>query len=128
MLREVEKTRQIAGEPSRRWFSDEVFDLIVWYSAAVDIIGFQLCYRAWPNEKALTWLKGEGFSHNRIDQGEGRPDHHKMTPILLPDGAFDAQQVREQFRAASAEIDPGVAKLVSRAMQHYPDADFSTDG
>lgn len=128
MLREVEKTRQIAGEPSRRWFSDEVFDLIVWYSATAEIIGFQLCYRAWPDEKALTWVKGEGFSHNRIDPGEGRPDHHKMTPILLPEGAFDARQVREQFRAASAEIDPEVAALVSRAIRHYPDADLSTDG
>jgi hypothetical protein len=127
MLKEVKKTRQITGEPYRRWFSDAVFDLIVWYSAKADIIGFQLCYRAWPNEKALTWLKGEGFSHNRIDQGEGRPDHHKMTPILLPDGAFDAQQVRASFRAASAEIDPQVAEIVSRAMRHYPDPDFSAN-
>jgi hypothetical protein len=142
MLREIEKTRQIAGEPRRRWFSDEVFDLIVWYAdvaeapsetgrspsaAAPDptgIVGFQLCYRDWPEEKALTWLKGEGFSHNRIDPGEGRPDHHKMTPILLPDGEFDAGQVREQFRTACAQIDPLVADTVCNALSHYPDPDF----
>ena len=134
MLKEILKTRQITGEPRRRWFSDEVFDLIVWYADPMsapfmaapsdggpapdadagnpgedgeeDIVGFQLCYREWPEEKALTWLKGEGFSHNRIDQGEGRPDHHKMTPILLPDGEFDAGQVQDQFRTACAEIDP----------------------
>ena len=29
MLKEVQKTRQITGEPHRRWFSDETFDLIV---------------------------------------------------------------------------------------------------
>jgi hypothetical protein len=124
MLKEVEKTRQIAGEPYRRWFSDAVFDLIVWYAAAGEIIGFQLCYRAWPDEKALTWLKGEGFSHNRIDSGEGRPDHHKMTPILLPDGEFDAGQVHRQFRAASADIDPQVIETVCKVLDHYPDPDF----
>lgn len=124
MLREIEKTRQIAGEPYRRWFSDEVFDLIVWYSSEAQIIGFQLCYRSWPDEKALTWLKGEGFSHNRIDQGEGRPDLHKMTPILLPDGEFDAERVSAQFLAASTEIDPQVTEIVSRAIGRYPNADL----
>jgi hypothetical protein len=141
MLKEIQKTRQLAGEPLRRWFSNEVFDLIVWYgdpaaaldgdeasapdpSGATTIVGFQLCYRDWPEEKALTWLKGEGFSHNRIDSGEGRPDHHKMTPILLPDGEFHAGQVREQFRAACVEIDPQVAETVCNALGRYPDPDF----
>mgnify|MGYP001821922856 CR=1 FL=1 len=142
MLTEIKKTRQLAGEPRRRWFSDEVFDLIVWYgepgqaasggdhTAAADtadadaIVGFQLCYREWPEEKALTWLKGEGFSHNRIDPGEGRSDHHKMTPILLPDGEFDAGQVRDRFSSACADIDPQVAETVCNALDHYPDPNF----
>jgi hypothetical protein len=164
MLKEIQKTRQITGEPRRRWFSDEVFDLIVWYADPVappshgapsngsssedaptddgpepdvgwgqpgegqpdeaHVVGFQLCYREWPDEKALTWLKGKGFSHNRIDQGEGRPDHHKMTPILLPDGEFDAGQVHDRFQAACAEIDPQVAEIVCKALGHYPDPDF----
>lgn len=124
MLREVQKTRQITGEPYRRWFSDETFDLIVWYAAAGNIIGFQLCYRAWPEEKALTWLKGEGFSHNRIDEGERRPDLHKMTPILLPDGEFEAERVLEQFLAASSDLQSEVVGVVGRALRHYPDPDF----
>ncbi|MEJ2640071.1 MAG: hypothetical protein P8010_10885 [Desulfosarcinaceae bacterium] len=124
MLREVQKTRQITGEPYRRWFSDETFDLIVWYDASEKIIGFQLCYRAWPDEKALTWLRGEGFSHNRIDQGEGRPDHHKMTPILLPDGEFEAGRVLQQFLAAGTDLDPEVVGIVTRALKHYPNPDF----
>ena len=124
MLKEISPTRQIAGEPYRRWFSDERFDLIVWYAAQGEIIGFQLCYRAWPDEKALTWFKGEGFSHNRIDQGEGRPDRHKMTPILLPDGEFDAALVRKRFTAVSGDLDPQVVAIVTRAMDHYPDPDF----
>jgi hypothetical protein len=124
MLKEVQKTRQIAGEPYRRWFNDETFDLIVWYEAKGEIIGFQLCYRAWPDEKALTWLRGEGFSHNRIDQGESRPDHHKMTPILLPDGEFEAERVLEQFLAASSDLDPVVVDIVTRALKNYPKPDF----
>lgn len=127
MLKEVQKTRQITGEPHRRWFSDETFDLIVWYEARREIIGFQLCYRAWPDEKALTWLRGKGFSHNRIDQGEGRPDHHKMTPILLPDGEFEADRVLEQFLAASSDLDAEVVGIVTRGLRHYPNPDLEVD-
>jgi len=31
MLSEIEHTRQIPNEGYRRWFTDESFDLIVWY-------------------------------------------------------------------------------------------------
>lgn len=42
MLREKEYVRQIKGEPRRRWFYDDFFDLIVWYGTDDSIIGFQL--------------------------------------------------------------------------------------
>ena len=31
MLTEIQNARQIAGEGVRRWFTDDYFDLIVWY-------------------------------------------------------------------------------------------------
>jgi hypothetical protein len=120
MLAEIEKTRQIPGEPLRRWFSDEKIDLIVWYSSQGAIIGFQLCYREWPQERALTWLSGRGFAHNRIDDGERRPDRHKMTPILLPDGDFEKQPVLKSFERRSQTIDPSIARIVITAIRAYP--------
>ena len=53
MLREIEKTRQIAGEPTRRWFSDTSMDLIVWVEQE-SAVGFQLTYDKPHAEKAVT--------------------------------------------------------------------------
>ena len=89
MLIETVEARQIPEEPFRRWFADPELDLIVWYEPDRTILGFQLCYRVRAQAKALTWIKGRGFSHKRLDEGDDGPGH-KMTPILLPDGTFVA--------------------------------------
>ena len=122
MLQEIEQTKQISSEPFRRWFSDRVIDLIVWYSPDKSVIvGFQLCYRKGIDEHALTWLQGKGFSHNRIDDGEGRPAGHKMTPILLPDGTFEKDSLLTDFEEASREIDPEVVRAVGEMIKRYPE-------
>jgi hypothetical protein len=119
MLVEIQDTRQIPNEPYRRWFRDQTFDLIVWYASDRQIVGFQLCYRQWPEEKALTWLANTGFSHSRIDDGEGRPDRHKMTPILIPDGIFEVDHVLKLFEKASTGIDREVSAWVARMIKNY---------
>ena len=55
MLAEIRNARQIAGEDFRRWFTDEEFDLIVWYGDDRSLVGFQLCYDKQDRERALTW-------------------------------------------------------------------------
>lgn len=120
MLRELKGAQQVAGEPFRRWFCDDTFDLIVWYADGGPPIGFQLCYREGGDEHALTWLENRGFSHNRVDDGEGRPARHKMTPVLVPDGLFDGRHVANAFRQASAEIESEVATLVLETIAKYP--------
>ena len=123
MLQEVRQTRQIPGEPFRRWFADQTFDLIVWHFPDHTIEGFQLCYRKGPDEGALTWLKGIGFSHKRVDDGEDSPAHHKMTPILVPDGIFDRDHVLKQFEKESKEIDPEVVRTVMEMLKKYPETE-----
>lgn len=112
MLREVRNVRQIEGEPSRRWFGDEFFDLIVWYDKYKAIIGFQLCYDLHHDERALTWIKGRGYNHNRIDDGESLAGGYKATPILVKDGAFEHDRIASLFGEASRELDHEVAELV----------------
>jgi len=121
MLQEIPKTRQIEGEPFRRWFADERFDLIVWYSTDRSIIGYQLCYRDDTDEHALTWLKASGFSHRQVDSGENRSSRHKMTPILLPDGIFSKNQILERFERNCIAINPEVAQTVIKTLKMYPD-------
>ena len=98
MLSEIRNPRQVPGEGFRRWFTDEYFDLIVWYDEARRLIGFQ---------------------HNRIDDGE-IPGRSKMTPIVVADGSFNARPVAERFREASAAIEPGIAAFVSETLNRYP--------
>ena len=119
MLREKRHVRQIKGEPRRRWFSDDFFDLIVWYDADDSIVGFQLCYQKTGDARALTWFRESGFRHERIDDGESRPAGHALTPVLVPDGVFDRDGILRQFRDASAEVDETVVQLVCEKLQGY---------
>ena len=70
MLKEYKRVRQIKGEAQRRWFSDDFFDLIVWFDESKNIVGFQLCYDILKISRALTWHQDGGYSHNRVDDGE----------------------------------------------------------
>ena len=121
MLKEIQHVRQINGEPARRWFSDEFFDLIVWFDNE-GITGFQLCYDIRRDERALTWRKGHGYTHDRIDQGEARPEMpgmRKSTPILVIDGIFDYKNIAVRFKEESKEIDSTVAEFVYKRILHY---------
>jgi hypothetical protein len=119
MLSEIQDPRQIENEGPRRWFTDEYFDLIVWYDKeGTAVTGFQLCYDRGYQERALTWRTDQGFTHERIDDGElsGRM---KMTPVLVPDGAFDHISIAERFRRSSGQIDAEIREFVHDKVIHY---------
>lgn len=97
MLKEIGPTRQIPNEPQRIWFTDNDMDLITWYAEDESILGFQLCDDKGPEEHALTWFQGKGYSYESVDDGEGRPGRPKMTPILLPDGVPDIDRLLRHF-------------------------------
>jgi hypothetical protein len=121
MLEEKQAVRQIEGEGFRRWFSDTYFDLIVWYAdeTQAEIVGFQLCYDKPGTERALTWRKDEGFSHNRIDDGE-RPFSSKMSPVLVADGVFDREGILRKFNEAADALDSDLAAFIHIVLTEYP--------
>jgi len=129
MLVEIVGARQIPAEGFRRWFTDDYFDLIIWYdrpstSGAVvgnldTLKGFQLCYDKTGKERALTWTSEHGFRHNRIDSGEV-PGHAKMTPVIIADGEFNHDAVAELFKGEAAQIEPALADFVYEAVKSYP--------
>ncbi len=119
MLTEIRNPRQVQGEGFRRWFTDEYFDLIVWYGDDGSLVGFQLCYDKKQRERALTWTLENGFQHNRIDSGEV-PGHSKMTPIIVADGAFSREDIAVRFEKAAAKMDADVARFVGSAVRGYP--------
>ena len=119
-LRELPDTRQIPGEPRRRWFHSLDLDLIVWFDEGDRPIGFQLCYDKARNERALTWREGRGYDHSAIDSGEVTPARHKATPILVADGLFSTDRVLASFLAASSAVPDEIRAYVSRVLERYP--------
>jgi hypothetical protein len=119
MLTEHKYVEQFSGEPRRRWFSDEDFDLIVWLDDSEEILGFQLCYDKLRDEHSLTWWSERGFAHTGVDDGEGRPARQKATPILVPDGEFRSTRVAERFLQESRGIDQAVVEFVYEKLVSY---------
>ena len=119
MLYEILHTRQIEADHRRRWFTDAEMDLYVWYDDTDEINGFQLCYGKPDDEHALTWRRGSGYRHTRVDDGETR-GASMMAPILLTDGVFPQLEVAEAFRALSGEINSDIAAFVYDRIVEYP--------
>lgn len=111
MLKEI-PTRQVPGEPARRWFMSTQSDLIVWFGEDRSPSGFQFCYDKLGREHALTWTRRDGFSHLAVDTGpEGRE-----TPFLVANGAFDPARIRRLFRDESAMVPREYAAFVEEKM------------
>ena len=119
MLVEYKDVYQPEGEPKRRWFFDNYFDLIVWYNEEGNIFGFQLCYDRPRNQRALTWKSPSLYFHMRIDDGENRPGNYKSTPILVPDGVFDFKSIAERFKIVSTNVDSNISELVYDKIINY---------
>lgn len=116
-MREIRGVRQRDGEPTRRWFTDEYWDLFVWQNRGA-VVEFQLCYGKPNGEHSLTWRRNSGFASHAVDDGEGHPAPHR-TPILVPDENIDAAALVRRFIADSAEVDPKVRRAILRELQRY---------
>jgi hypothetical protein len=117
MLSELKNIRKVEGEPRRRWFSDEYFDLIVWTDESNAITSFQLCYDKEERPRALTW-QANGYLHHGISDGEDHLGKPKSTPILVPDGDFDKGPIIDAFVTAAASIDGQVSAFVIEKMNN----------
>ncbi len=122
MLREIKNATQHKGEPRRRWFDDEYFDLIVWHNDDGSFYGFQLCYDQRRKPRALTWTAAHGYRHTGVDDGEGGGAMAKEAPVLVADGLFDAPAVSELFEAASAGLPREIKDFVLGRIRDYEKA------
>jgi hypothetical protein len=95
-------------------------DLIVWFEPGGQIIGFQLCYDKETDQKALTWLKGGGYQHSRIDDGDN-PGKMKASPVLEANGYFDREGIGRLLRESRGHVPEEIADCVySRITQYRP--------
>ena len=112
MLREMKGVKQLPGEPPRRWFTDDDFDVIVFVDPSGGPIGFHLCYDKGENERVLIWDDHGGYAHGGIDDGETLLGGMKSSPIIVNDGAFDKTSVIYGLRMASGNIDQRIASFL----------------
>jgi len=124
MLYEIQNVRQNEGEPERRWFVDDYFDLIIWLNDKEAIEGFQLCYNKSENQHALTWHAESGYMHNRVDDGEDKAGKPKSIPVLVADGDFRHDEIAEIFRQESKNLDPDISGLIYEKIMQYSGSDF----
>ena len=120
MLKEIPYIRQIEGEPRRRWFEDEYFDLIVWFDQDGAILEFELCYDKTKVQRALRWEGPEQYSHFRVDDGEHHAGRGKASPILLRDTRFDREKVLRRFELESGSLEESIARLVHEKIAQCP--------
>jgi hypothetical protein len=117
MLKEFVNARQHPNEPRRRVFSDDYFDLYVWYGEREAIVGMQLCYEYQDRGRALTYLNG-AYSHHGIDSGDASPLKN-LSPLLVADGTFQKDVIAEKFLGESAQLPQAVADYVLTAIRGY---------
>ncbi|RKX76524.1 MAG: hypothetical protein DRP87_11705 [Spirochaetes bacterium] len=119
MLYEIKGTKQNKGEDFRRWFTDDFFDLFVWYDKRGKISAFQLSYDKVSGERVITWRRRGGYMHAGVDGGEELATSH-MTPILVSDGVFDSRAVAEKFRRASGNLDDKMVDFIYKKILQCP--------
>ncbi len=87
--------------------------VIVWTDEDRSITAFELYYDKNVNEHALVWRKGIGFSHLAVDDGEQKPIlNYKETPILVPDGSFDADRIKRLFEGVLEQLPTELSEFV----------------
>ncbi len=111
-------TRQISGEPPRRWFTSSTMDLVVWLDETGRLQAFQLCYGKPRQEHALTWSNATGFAHLRVDDGSPPGLGHKNTPILLAEEG-KAPDLLSLFRACTTGLPEDIVRTVQARLREY---------
>jgi len=119
---EIKKVRQNPGEAFRRWFTDDHFDLYVWYDdpSLGHIVGFQLCYDKDQHrrERAMTWHRGRGYHHTRVEDGEADPTANRSA-VLKGDGQFPKETIIHSFRQAATALDPDLVSFIVGKLERY---------
>jgi len=103
----------------RRLFSDENFDLYIWYDQPQGlIIGLQLVELSGVESlRALTWEQGRPSYY----AGVAVEGPYNPSPILVINGAFQNDLIFRRFCAADADLPSDIRQLVHRVIKNHRD-------
>ena len=118
MLRALRNTRQVKGEPRRKWFFSNDLDLVVWFDTEGMPCAFQLAYDKYKGEHSISWNAESGYRHYVVDDGE----HSAMrsdTPFLYANGPFRKDAVLEKFLVQSGNLPHTIVQLVEEKLRGF---------
>ncbi len=122
MFTEIRHVRQEPGAGRRRWFEADDLDLVVWFDAAGEIAGFQLCFDVPEGPRAATWRPGYGFAFSRVDAGDDHPLRNE-TPVLEPAAAVPLPDLARRFAARAAGLEAPLRAFVAARLAGAAGAD-----
>jgi len=116
MLKEFTHVRQ-EKTGWRRLFSDQYFDLYVWYDReGGEITGFQLVeLSGYESRRALTWIRGQGSFHAAVHT----KGNFNATPLLVKDGVFQNERIARRFRETAVELPAEIHDLVIGVVEKH---------
>ena len=117
MLEEFKKLRQVEGL-RRKLFSDNFFDLYIWYNEKSHIfIGFQLVFSVNDMQMALTAEVGKVPNIRKIESGDG--EFYSPTDLLDGIGYFPKTALYNEFKQRSSTIDGSIRNNVLKVINTY---------
>lgn len=117
MLEEFKRLRQVEGI-SRRLFSDNYFDLYIWYKKNTDhFIGFQLVFSVNEIQMALTAEVGQVPNIHKVESGDG--EFYSPTDLLDGAGFFPKTALYHEFKQRSKNMDKVLRKNVLKVIKTY---------
>ncbi len=118
MLREILSSRKIINGQSRRWFTNEMFDLFIFFNNENMLVQFQLCYDKQDNEHVISWSERSGYAHNRIDTGRDIPGR-AGSPLFVSNGSCDIETLKKAFIESSLNLDNSLFDQIYRKLVGY---------
>lgn len=117
MLVEFKKLRQVQGL-TRRLFSDNYFDLYIWYKENTNTFtGFQLVFLVDKKQMALTAEVGKVPNIRKVESGDG--EFYSPTDLLDGIGYFPKTALHNEFRERSIHLEKYIRKNILKVIKNY---------
>ncbi len=122
-LKEDLEVRQRPEEGYRRWYFNDFFDVILWYTnKGGEIIGFQVCYeKNTTEEKAYTYEFSTQSHHFVSSLNQPISLGNLGSALLQGDAGKIPLAVIERLKEESGELSPDELSLIQNQMQKFND-------
>jgi hypothetical protein len=114
VLKEILGVLQDDPSSQRRWFHDDYFDLFLRETGG-ELSAFELCYGIGSNERALAWIRGQGFYHDGgISDSEGF-----IGAQLAPGDPLSADPILGRFERAAGGLPESLRLALETCLRAY---------